>query len=159
MVKIQALMESLSSNLHGFLKKINKNLSLPNKKFLRDAMIGLLRTGKPIVCQMARQLPNQRSKFLSRLDRLEQHLVKDSTFEDNVKEALPQLWLPYISDETPIIVDLSDLAKPLAKKMDYLATAKGRQHEATGHWLLACRIVCLSESQESRPCITRAVQP
>ena len=55
MVKIQSLMESLSSNLHSFLKKINKNLSLPNKKFLRDAMIALLRTGKPIVCQMARQ--------------------------------------------------------------------------------------------------------
>jgi len=55
MVKIQALMESLSFNLHSFLEKINKNLPLPNKKFLRDAMIALLRTGKPIVCQMARQ--------------------------------------------------------------------------------------------------------
>ena len=138
MAKIQALMELLSSNLHSFLKKINKNLSLPNKKFLRDAMVGLLRTGKPIVCQMARQLPNQRSKFLSRLDRLEQHLVKDSTFEDNVKEALPQLWLPYISDETPIIVDLSDLAKPLAKKMDYLATVwdGSTRQLVTGYWLV-----------------------
>jgi hypothetical protein len=39
MVKRKALMESISSNLHSFLKKINKNLSLPSKKFLTDAMI------------------------------------------------------------------------------------------------------------------------
>ncbi|MFH1615889.1 MAG: hypothetical protein ABIG61_12505, partial [Planctomycetota bacterium] len=44
-----------------------KNLSVPDKKFLQDSLIGLIRCGKPIVCQMARQLPNQRTKFLSRL--------------------------------------------------------------------------------------------
>jgi len=53
MVKRAALMESLSSNLNDFLKKTSKNLSLPDKKFLRDDLIGLLRAGQPIVCQMA----------------------------------------------------------------------------------------------------------
>ncbi len=77
MLKRKALMESISSNLHNFLKKIGKNLSVPDKKFLRDGLIGLIRCGKPIVCQMARQLPNQQIKFLSRLDRLEAHLGKE----------------------------------------------------------------------------------
>jgi len=36
MVKREALMESLSSNLNDFLKKIANNLSVPDKKFLRD---------------------------------------------------------------------------------------------------------------------------
>ncbi len=84
MLKRKALMESVSSNLHNFLKKIGKNLSLPDKKFLRDSLIGLIRCGKPIVCQMARQLPNQRTKFLSRLDRLEARLGKDSKFDSNI---------------------------------------------------------------------------
>jgi hypothetical protein len=57
MLKRKALMESISSNLHNFLKKIGKNLSVPDKKFLRDSLIGLIRCGKPIVCQMARHLP------------------------------------------------------------------------------------------------------
>jgi len=70
MLKRRALMESISSNLHNFLEKIGKNLSVPDKKFLRDSTIGLIRCGKPIICQMARQLPNQRTKFLSRLDRV-----------------------------------------------------------------------------------------
>jgi len=74
MVKRRALMESISSNLHSFLKKTGKNLSLTDKKFLRDGLVELLRAREPIVCQMAWHLPNQRTKFISRLDRLDRHL-------------------------------------------------------------------------------------
>ena len=43
-----------------------------------------------------------------------------------------------MQDDTPIILDLSDLAKPLAKKTDYLATVReGSTGElANGYWLL-----------------------
>jgi len=138
MLKRRALMESISSNLHNFLKKIGNNLSVPDKKFMRDSLIGLLRCGKPIVCQMARHLPNQRTKFLSRLDRLEAHLVKDSDFDNKVETALPQVWLGFVKDDTPIILDLSDIAKPLAKKMDYLAKVRdGSTGElVNGYWLV-----------------------
>ena len=138
MLKRKALMESISSNLHNFLKKIGNNLSVPDKKFLRDSLIGLLRCGKPIVCQMARHLPNQRTKFLSRLDRLEAHLVKNSNFDNNVRETLPEVWLPYFQQDTPIILDLSDIAKPKAVKMDYLATVRdGSTGElVNGYWLV-----------------------
>ena len=138
MIKRKALMESISSNLHNFLKKIGKNLSVPDKKFLRDSLIGLIRCGKPIVCQMARQLPNQRTKFLSRLDRLEAHLGKDNKFDNKLKAELPEFWLPFIQEDTPIILDLSDIAKPFAKKMDYLATVRdGSTGElVNGYWLV-----------------------
>lgn len=138
MLKRRALMESISSNLHGFLKTMGKNLSVPDKKFLRDSIIGLIRCGKPIVCQMARHLPNQRTEFISRLDRLETHLVKASDFDNKVTTALPQLWLPFVQENTPIILDLSDIAKPLAKKMDYLATVRdGSTGElVNGYWLV-----------------------
>lgn len=138
MLKQTALMESLSSNLHDFLKQIGKNLSLPDKKFLRDGLVGLLRAGQPVVCQMARRLPNQRAGFLSRRDRLEQHLIKNDNFDEKVKQTLPQLWLPFIKDDTPIILDLSDIAKPLARKMDYLATVRDGStgQLVNGYWLV-----------------------
>ncbi|MHC4172239.1 MAG: hypothetical protein ACYTBX_09060 [Planctomycetota bacterium] len=41
MLKRKALMESISSNLHSYLKKIGNNLSVPDKKFLRDSLVGL----------------------------------------------------------------------------------------------------------------------
>jgi hypothetical protein len=138
MLKRIALMDSISSNLSGFLEKIGKNLSLPDKKFLKDAIIGLLRCGRPIVCQMARHLPNQRVGFLSRLDRLETHLVKNSDFNKLVKAELPDVWLPFVSEDTPIILDLSDIAKPLAKKMDHLAIVRdGSSGElVNGYWVV-----------------------
>lgn len=138
MLKRIALMESISSNLHSFLKKIANNLSLPDKKFLRDSLIGLIRSGKPIVCQMARLLPSQRIKFLSRLDRLESHLVKNSNFDNKIKAELPANWLPFIKEDTPIILDISDIAKPYAKKMDYLATVRdgSRGELVNGYWLV-----------------------
>jgi hypothetical protein len=73
---------------------------------------------------MARHLPNHQTKFISRLDRLEAHLVKDGDFDDKINAELPANWLPFIKDDTPIILDLSDIAKPFAKKMDYLATVR-----------------------------------
>lgn len=87
---------------------------------------------------MARQLPNQRVKFLSRLDRLEDHLVKDSNFDAKIKAQLPDIWLPFMQDETPIILDLSDIAKPLAKKMEYLATVRDGSSDqlVNGYWLV-----------------------
>ena len=138
MYKTEALMESISSNLFDFLKQIDKNLSLPDRKFLRDSTIGLLRAGKPIVCQMARHLPQQRTKFISRLDRLDQHLVKDGNFDNDLKQVLPELWLPLLQDDTAIILDLSDIAKPLAEKMDYLATVRdGSTGDlVNGYWLV-----------------------
>ena len=138
MFKRKALMESVSSNFDGFVKKISKNLSKPDKKFLKDASIGLLRAGKPIVCQMARQLPNQHTKFLSRLDRLDYGLVRNNGFDNKVKSELPQIWLPFFKDDTPIILDLSDIAKPLARKMDYLATVRDGStgQLVNGYWLV-----------------------
>lgn len=100
MLKRKALIKSISSNMHSFLKKTGRNLSLPNKKFLRDAING--------------------------------------NFDYNVKEALPEVWLPYFQQNTPIIPDLSDLAKRLAKKMDYLATVRdvSTGELVNGYWLL-----------------------
>ena len=146
MLKRKALMESVSSNLHNFLKKIGKNLSVPDKKFLRDSLIGLIRCGKPIVCQMARHLPNQRTKFLSRLDRLEANLGKGSKFDSKLKAELPEFWLPFIQDDTPIILDLSDIAKPFAKEDGLSGYSSRWQQRAISKWLLVSRIVCITES-------------
>jgi len=138
MVRQHALMESLSANLHGFLHQINGNVSRPDRKFLQDALIGLLRAGRPIVCQMARQLPNQRTTYTTRVKRLDEHLVNPSDFDPRIKEALPELWLPLIQEDTPVILDLSDIAKPLAKKMDYLATVRDGStgQLVNGYWLI-----------------------
>jgi len=49
-------MEAVSANLNWFLQPIGQNLTKPQKKFLRDGLVGLLRAGRPVVCRMARKL-------------------------------------------------------------------------------------------------------
>ena len=87
---------------------------------------------------MARKLPNKRSKYLTRVKRLDEHLVSTDDFDERIKQALPDIWLPLINDDTPIILDLSDLGKPLAKKMDYLATVRDGSTGklVNGYWLV-----------------------
>ena len=138
MVRTRALMESVSANLQDFLQPIGVDLTKPQKKFLREGLLGLLRAGRPVVCRMARKLPDRQAKFLSRLDRLETNLNRQSDLDEKLKAALPALWLPMIRQETPIILDLSDLAKPLAKKMDYLATVRDGStgQLVNGYWLI-----------------------
>jgi hypothetical protein len=138
MVRPQALMEAVSANLNSFLQPIGENLSKPQGKFLRDGLIGLLRAGRPVVCRMARKLPDRRTKFLSRLDRMEGNLNRQSDIDEKIKAALPGLWLPMVRDDTPIILDLSDIAKPLARKMDYLATVRDGStgQLVNGYWLV-----------------------
>jgi len=63
-VKAHALMESVSANPHEFLHSIDMDLTRPRKEFLRDGLVGLLRAARPIVCRMARKLPDRRTKFL-----------------------------------------------------------------------------------------------
>lgn len=138
MVRTHALMESLSANLGEFLHSIHSDLTRPQKKFLRDGLVGLLRAGRPIVCRMARKLPDRRTKFLSRRDRMEANLNRPSDLAVRLKAALPDLWLPMVHEDTPIILDLSDLAKPFAKKMDYLATVRDGStgQLVNGYWLV-----------------------
>jgi len=138
MLPPQALMEAVSANLNGFLQPIGANLTKPQQKFLRDGLVGLLRAGQPVVCQMARKLPGRGGAFLSRRDRLEEHLNADDELDQRVKAGLPELWLPMVREDTPIILDLSDIAKPLAKKMDYLASVRdGSTGElVNGYWLM-----------------------
>jgi len=137
MIKTHALMESISANLHDFLHIIDADLARPQKKFLRDGLIGLIRAGKPIVCRMARNLAKQ-AKFFACRGRLESNLNRQSDFDEKLKAALPDIWLPMINDDTPIILDLSDLGKPLAKKMDYLATVRDGSTGklVNGYWLV-----------------------
>ena len=83
--------------------------------------------------------PIKTRTFLSRLDRLEAHLNHDQdNFDCRLKAALPTLWVPLIRDETALILDLSDLAKPMAKKMDYLATVRDGStgQLVNGYWLV-----------------------
>ena len=46
-------MEAVSAYLNWFLQPISSDLSKPQKKLLRDGLVGLLRAGRPVACRTA----------------------------------------------------------------------------------------------------------
>ena len=73
MTRPQALTEAVSANLNWVLQPISENPTKPRKKFLRDGLIGLVRTPLPAVCRMARKLLTPDATFLSDFNRLEEN--------------------------------------------------------------------------------------
>ena len=136
-------MESLSSSLHGFLKNIGKNLSLPDKKFLRDGFVGLLRAGQPIICQMARHLPHQQTKFISHLHRLDQRLIKNSDFDNNVKEALPKVWPLYFQHDNRDVL-VVDRGWECEEGIRFLKSQVNLEKIRTFRWCAIRRLVLLA---------------
>lgn len=60
--------------------------------------------------------------------------MKNSDFDNEIKKALPQVWLPYFKDDTPIILDMSDIAKSKALKTDCLAIVRDGLGEGSVPW-------------------------
>ena len=56
MVRTHALMESVSANLQEFLQPIGVDLTKPQKKSLRERLLGLLRARRPVVTRIACKL-------------------------------------------------------------------------------------------------------
>ena len=83
----QVLMGAVSASLNWFLQPIGENMTKPQKEFLCGGPVGLLRAGRPVVCRMARKLPDRGTQFLSRLDRLEGHLNQADELDQKVKAA------------------------------------------------------------------------
>lgn len=121
------------------------DLTLPQKKFLRDGLIGLLRAGRPIVCAMARKLPDRRSKFLSRRDRMEANLNRPSDIDQKIKAALRGLWLPMVREDTPIILDVDGAGYFFLGVFFFLGLPRERRVVSRPQWRAIWR------TQRSRP--------
>ena len=92
MARPQALMKAVSANLNRFLQPISADLTKPQKKFLRDGLIGLLRAGRPVVCRMARELPAAGRQFLSCLEEHLYHTEFRSSGDTHLFLLLWVLW-------------------------------------------------------------------
>ena len=112
--------------LTEFMAPLTAQVDQPRQKFLRQAVGSILLSGSLIVSEFARWIHDDCSDIFHRLKRLLNHLVSargDLTASVN---AYRQSAGKYIQADTPIIIDLTDLAKPRAKKMKYLAHVRLR---------------------------------
>lgn len=124
------------SLLNEFLAPITAKTDKPRQKFLRQAVGAILLSGSLVVTEFAHWIHDDCSDIFHRLKRLLNHLTSPRADLNPAVKAYRQTVAKYIRPDTPIPIDLTDLAKPRARKMKYLNLVHdGSEHKrVTGYW-------------------------
>lgn len=136
MLKKDFILNKTRCLLNEFINPIIEKADKPRKKFLRQAIGAILLSGSLIVTEFAHWIHDDCSDIFYRVKRLLNHLISSNGNLTVVVEAYRQFVKSYIPPDTPIVIDLTDLAKPRAKKMKYLTYVRdGSKHELVrGYW-------------------------
>ena len=120
-----------------FSAKLATRLKKPLQKFVGQMLFGILAAKDIKLSSIARSLQEE-----IKLGKTENRLSRNAQAKGlagNLTQALIQDGAPWIKNDTVLAIDISDVAKQYAKKMEYLATVRdgSAQGELTnGYWLL-----------------------
>jgi len=128
----------------SFLSQLTSDLTKPNAKFIREFLCGVLFSDNLVLTHIAAKVP-----CASRLTAIAKRFRRQLA---NRRSSLEQLWSNYLSlvrrrldIDSLFIVDLSDLAKPYAKKMENLAFVRDGDKDCLvpGYWCM--EVYCLDK--------------
>ena len=124
--------------LRKFIDPIVQNADKPRKTFIRQAVAATLMSGSLVVTEFARWIHDDCSDIFYRVKRLLNHLVSATGDLTPVVRDYRLGVAGLIQHETPILIDMTDLAKPRAKRMKYLAHVRDdSEHKLVpGYWCL-----------------------
>jgi len=122
--------------LNEFMKPIISQTDKPRQKFLLQSVGAILLSGTLVVSEFARWIHDDCSDLFYRLKRLLNHLVSK---EGNLTAAITayrKKVAEFIEPDTPIPIDLTDLAKPRAKRLKYLDLVRDGSEKklVPGYW-------------------------
>lgn len=122
--------------LTEFMAPITAKADKPRQRFLHQAVGAILISSSLIVTELTHWINDDCSDMFYRLKRLLNHLVGPHGRLTAVVQAYRKTVAKHIQPDTPIVIDLTDLAKPRARKMKYLNLVHdGSEHtQVTGYW-------------------------
>lgn len=129
--------KTVQHQIERFSFKISKGLSKPKKRFVAQMLFGIQASRDVKLSNISRSL-NEDIKLIKTENRLSRHIAsKDLTSSINELVIQDASWR--IAKDTVIALDLSDINKPFAKKMEYLSSVwDGSIGEVgSGYWICA----------------------
>lgn len=138
MLRKDFILNKTRSLLREFINPIVQNSDKPRKKFIQQAVGSILLSGSLIVSEFARWIHDDCSDIFHRSKRLLNHLGNKRGDLTDMVEAYRTSISDHIQYQTPIIIDLTDLAKPRARKMKYIAHVRdASEHKLVpGYWCI-----------------------
>lgn len=123
--------------LRQFLSRFCPTLDRPRQRFFRQAVLGIVRSGSLIVSRWVRFIGGCKEPFYVH-KRLLNNLKSSHWDDQQAWSAYQSAWGQKVQPDTPIIIDLSDLAKPRARRMKYLTLVRDASEDKMvyGYWCL-----------------------
>lgn len=115
-------------------------LSPARQKFVQQAVHGILACGSLILSEMARSLRETPTRFLYVLKRFSRQLGSKAWDTRVLHTEVLERNAAWVYQNTPVMVDLSEIAKPYARRMPHLCTVRDAsskdRHKTNGYWLV-----------------------
>lgn len=127
-------------DLRQFLQSFCPALDKTRSKFFRQSLLGIVMSKSLIVARWLKWIPDRCKRPFYRQKRLLNQLKSRHWDHHQHIEQYQQLWAKRVEPDTPLIVDLSDLARPRARKLKYLALVRDGSDPAhrlvNGYWCI-----------------------
>lgn len=126
----------IKEKITEFSQSISKDFKKPCQKFIRQIIFGIQAAKDVKISNISRSL-NEDIPLIKTENRLSRHLSKYN-FSEEIEKAILEKAGCRIGKETVLALDLSDIRKEFARKMEYLAKvydgSTGDKH-SPGYWL------------------------
>lgn len=138
MIRKDLLVHKTKTLLDDFLNPTLGQLDKPRQRFLRQTVRAILFSGSLVVMELCKWIRDKCSDRFYQDKRLLNNLLSPHTDLGKAVSAYRRSLNRYIQPDTPIVIDMTDLAKPRAKKMKYLALVRdGSEGKlVTGYWCI-----------------------
>jgi hypothetical protein len=106
----------LHNTIRNDLRAITASCTLPQKRALKDVLLSVMKEGTTIVQHLGSKTTMNKGKQAERFRRHLENVDLSDIIEQRIAKVLPE-----IEEDDIICYDLSDIAKPTAKKMEGLS--------------------------------------
>ena len=129
----------MRAHLADFSGKLSSGLSKPAQRFVSEALYGIAARGSVRLSEIGRAL-EETIPLIKTETRLSRNLGREE-LREHLGDAVLQEGSAKIGERTLLVLDLSDIAKPYAEKMEYLARVRDGSTGglANGYWL--CQVI------------------
>lgn len=136
MLRKDLLLSKTRVLLDEFLWPMLDKVDKPRQRFLRQSIRGILLSGSLVVTELCHWIRDGCSDSFYQDKRLLNHLISPRAHLTKAVTAYRQSVARYVEPDTPLIIDVTDLAKPRAKRMKYLARVRdGSENKlVNGYW-------------------------
>jgi hypothetical protein len=138
MLRKDLLIDKTRMLLGEFMAPMLDQVDKPRQRFLKQTVRAILFSGSLVVMELCKWVRDKCSDPFYQDKRLLNNLVSPQADLGKAVAAYRRSLNRYIQPQTPIVIDMTDLAKPRARKMKYLALVRdGSEGKlVNGYWCI-----------------------